>query len=143
MSRSLIHICWRRDNPCHPKICTFVGAKTPQEVRIWLNAADCLVLLTYTEAIPTSVMQAFACGIPAITTNIGGCPEIVEHQKNGLLIPVHDEKRLLDAILWMSNHSEEHKEMGKRRGITVIDKYEHIQMTNRLIKVHQKLSHKN
>jgi glycosyltransferase involved in cell wall biosynthesis len=129
--------------PGHPKNCTFVGAKTPQKVRMWLNAADCLVLPTHTEAIPTSVMEAFACGIPAITTNIGGCTEIVEHQKNGLLIPVRDEKSLLNAILWMSNHSEERKEMGKQGRITVIDKFDHIQMTDRLINVHQKLIFKS
>ena len=76
--------------PSHPENCIFTGALVPEHVRTWLRAADCMILPTHTEAVPTSVMEAFACGIPAITTDVGGCPEIVKPGFNGLMVPVCD-----------------------------------------------------
>jgi len=125
--------------PAHPENCRFVGEKIPEEVRTWMNAADCLVLPTHTEAVPTSVMEAFACGIPAITTDVGGCPEIVEDGKNGLLVPVLDVNALHDAVVWIHKNPEECREMGKRARMVVLEKYDHNNMIDRLISVHRML----
>lgn len=46
---------------------------------------DVFVHLSETEGIPVSLMEAFACGIPAIATSVGGVPEIVNN-KNGVLL---------------------------------------------------------
>jgi glycosyltransferase involved in cell wall biosynthesis len=125
--------------PVHPVNCKFVGEKIPEEVRTWMNAADCLVLPTHTEAVPTSVMEAFACGIPAITTDVGGCPEIVEDRKNGLLVPVGNIKALYDAVVWMHNNMESRIEMGKQGRITVLERYDHRKLIEQLINVHRSL----
>lgn len=119
--------------------CKFVGEKIPEEVRTWMYAADCLVLPTHTEAVPTSVMEAFACGIPAITTDIGGCPEIVEDGKNGLLVPVGDIKTLYDAVRWMHNNPESRADMGKQARIKVLEQYDHHMQIEQLINVHRSL----
>jgi glycosyltransferase involved in cell wall biosynthesis len=123
--------------PVHPANCSFVGTKTPKEVRDWLNAADCLVLPTHTEAVPTSVMEAFACGLPAVTTDVGGCPEIVEHGKNGLIVPVRDVKALKDAVMWMYHNPDQRREMGKQGRMTVIERFDHNKMIEKLITVHR------
>jgi len=125
--------------PAHPENCRFVGEKIPEEVRTWMNAADCLVLPTHTEAVPTSVMEAFACGIPAIVTDVGGCPEIVENGKNGLLVPVMDVKSLYGAVVWMHNNMESRIEMGKQGRITVLERYDHRTLIEQLINVHRSL----
>ena len=57
-------------------------------------------------------MEAFACGIPVIASNVGGCPELVDTEKTGLLIPVRDVKALADAVNWMGMHPEERVRMG-------------------------------
>ena len=127
------------DIPEHPRNCRFIGAKSPSEVRTWLNAADCFILPTYTDAVPASVMEAFACGIPAITTDIGGCPEIVEQGKSGLMVPVRDCERLLDAVVWMIEHPVDRLLMGKNARDTVVKRYDHNILTNRLVGIHQTL----
>ena len=101
-----------------------------------MNAADCLVLPTHTEAVPTSIMEAFACGIPAITTNVGGCPEIVTDRENGLLVPVGNIRALAAAIEWMGSHQEEREQMGHNARNTVTRHYEHRMLTDRLIGIH-------
>ncbi len=127
--------------PEHPGNCRFTGVKPPAEVRRWLNAADCLILPTYTEAVPTSVMEAFSCEIPAITTDIGGCPEIVEQYRNGLLVPARDIIHLKEAVEWMINHPEDRARMGKNARETVLDRYDHRIQTERLISIHRGLIH--
>jgi glycosyltransferase involved in cell wall biosynthesis len=125
--------------PSHPENCTFLGTQTPDIVRMWMNAADCLLLPTYTESVPTAVMEAFACGIPAITSNVGGCPEIVEQRKNGLLIPPRDASSLYDAVVWMNQNPESRKKMGEQARRTVLERYDHNNLTEKLIHVHRSL----
>jgi glycosyltransferase involved in cell wall biosynthesis len=125
--------------PDHPSNCTFTGQKSPLDLRIWLNAADCLLLPTYTEAVPAAVMEAFACGIPAITTDVGGCPEIVEDGKNGLLVPVRDVIALQTAVEWMHNNPGDCLRMGVNARIAVCQRYDHGILTEKLIGIHRSL----
>lgn len=125
--------------PAHPKNCVFTGVLDPGTIRVWLRAADCFLLPTHTEAVPTSVMEAFACGIPAITTDIGGCPEIVETGTSGLMVPVNDVPALTGAVLWMGSHPGERAEMGRKARLTVLERYNHTVMIERLIAIHQSL----
>lgn len=122
--------------PAHPSNCHFMGTQPPGMVKIWMNAADCILLPTYTESVPTSVMEAFSCGVPAITTDVGGCPEIVEEGKSGLLVPVGDIQRLKEAVIWMADHPRECREMGRFARMTAVCRYDHNLLTGKLIAVH-------
>lgn len=125
--------------PDHPSNCRFVGTQMPEAVRTWMNAADCLLLPTYTESVPTSVMEAFACGIPAITTDVGGCPEIVEEGKTGYLIPVRDTIALKDAVIRMYHNPWERRAMGQQARITVKERYDHNLQIDKLVDIHTTL----
>lgn len=125
--------------PDHPPNCIFTGQKKPEEIRLWLNAADCLLLPTYTEAVPAAVMEAFACGIPAITSDAGGCPEIIEDGINGLIVPVRDVPLLKNAVEWMYHNPGDRIRMGKNARITVCERFDHEILTQKLIDIHRKL----
>lgn len=125
--------------PAHPKNCTFTGVLAPVSVRLWLCAADCFILPTHTEAVPTSVMEAFACGIPAITTDIGGCPEIVEQGTSGMLVPVNNVTALTEAVRHIGTHREERTEMGRRARLTATERFDHAALTSKLIGIHRDL----
>jgi teichuronic acid biosynthesis glycosyltransferase TuaC len=125
--------------PDHPSNCMFLGQKNSTEIRMWLNSADCLLLPTHTEAIPTVVMEAFACGTPAITTNIGGCPEIVEDGRNGLLVPLNDVNMLQDAVIWMHDNPESRRRMGDMARTDVLKNFDHDSLIEKLIRIHQSL----
>ncbi len=74
----------------------------------WLGHQDSLenlfarchivALPSYREGVPTSLIEAAACGRPIVTTDAPGCREIVRHGQNGLLVPVCDSKALADAL---------------------------------------------
>jgi glycosyltransferase involved in cell wall biosynthesis len=125
--------------PDHPENCIFTGPLVPEKVRVWLRAADCMILPTHTEAVPASVMEAFACGIPAITTDVGGCPEIVKPGINGLMVPVCNVPALCDAVAWMSTHPAEREEMGKNARGTAVQQYDHRVLIGNLIAIHEDL----
>jgi glycosyltransferase involved in cell wall biosynthesis len=59
---------------------------------------DIFVLPSYREGFPRSAMEAAACGLPVIATDIRGCREVVVHGQSGLLTPLQDPLRLASAI---------------------------------------------
>ena len=75
----------------------FTGFRT--DVPELLRAMDCFVLAsTRTEGVPQSLLQAFAAGVPAVATAIGGIPEVVIDGETGILVPPEDPQALARAI---------------------------------------------
>ncbi|MGA3286521.1 MAG: glycosyltransferase family 4 protein [Bacteroidota bacterium] len=66
------------------------------------------------EGFPLAIAEAFACGVPVISSNIGSMSEIIEHGKNGLFFRAGDAKDLKTKIEWAWNHPEELQKMGER-----------------------------
>ena len=61
-------------------------------------AVDMVVLPSYREGLPKSLIEAAACALPLVTTDVPGCREVVTHEVDGLLVPVKDAKALASAI---------------------------------------------
>ena len=61
-------------------------------------ALDVAVLPSYREAQGLALLEAMALRRPVVATRVGGVPEMVEHEKTGLLVPPHDAPALADAI---------------------------------------------
>lgn len=59
---------------------------------------DVAVLPSYREGLPKSLIEAAACALPLVTTNVPGCREVVTHEVDGLLVPVKDANALADAV---------------------------------------------
>lgn len=77
-----------------------------------------VVVSSYHEGLNRSLMEACAMGCPSITTNIPGCREIVEHEYNGLLVPIKDTKSLADAMIRMVETPTETKQQYSRNAFT-------------------------
>ena len=63
-----------------------------------LKASQMLVVPSRTESIPQVIKEAFYLKVPVIATNVGGNPELVTHQKTGILVPPEDPEKLTIAI---------------------------------------------
>ena len=72
------------------------------DVRPWLAQADCVVLPSYREGVPRTLLEAAACARPVITTDAPGCRDTVVHGQTGFLCRVRDADdlaaRMLDFI---------------------------------------------
>ena len=67
---------------------------------------------SYGEGLPKALLEAASCGRPIVTYDVPGCREVVEHGKNGLLVPLKDTKRLVEAIIELVNDPALRKRMG-------------------------------
>lgn len=76
----------------------FIGKKSPDEIPLWMNAADIFVLPSLSEGKPNVVGEAMASGLPVIATSVNGTPDFIENNKNGFLIPAKDSLVLAEKI---------------------------------------------
>ncbi len=80
----------------------FLGALPPDELKWPLSAADVFVLATRNEGWANVFLEAMACGLPVISTDVGGNAEVVYNDQLGSIVPFGDAdalQRALDAAL--------------------------------------------
>jgi glycosyltransferase involved in cell wall biosynthesis len=71
---------------------------TTDDVRSFIKEADCVVLPSYREGTPRTLLEAAALAKPLIATRVPGCIEIVEHEVNGFLCEARDAISLADQL---------------------------------------------
>ncbi|MFT5756064.1 MAG: glycosyltransferase involved in cell wall biosynthesis [Alteromonadaceae bacterium] len=75
-----------------------------KDIPATMAQANIIVLPSYREGLPKSLIEAAACGRAVITTDVPGCRDAIEPDKTGLLIPVKTYKPLAAAILTLVNN---------------------------------------
>jgi len=76
----------------------FLGAVPANELSLPLAAADLFVLATRNEGWANVLLEAMACGLPVVATDVGGNREVVSSNELGLIVPFDDHAALVDAI---------------------------------------------
>lgn len=84
---------------------TYLGER--DDVRDAVAAADVVVLPSYREGTPRSLLEAAAMGKPLIATDVPGCREVVRPGENGLLVAARDSESLADALRQFAGLSDE------------------------------------
>jgi len=74
------------------------GNVPPEEVPMFLQASDFLMLPSHSEGLPQAVVEAMNCGLPVVATRVGGVPEAVVDGKTGLLIEAKEPEQLRAAM---------------------------------------------
>ena len=69
----------------------FLGGRAHDEVALWMNAADCLCLPSLSEGMPNVVIEALACGVPVVATDVGEVPFLVKDGVNGFVVNGADD----------------------------------------------------
>jgi glycosyltransferase involved in cell wall biosynthesis len=75
------------------------------------NAADVFVAPSLQDNLPNTILEAMACGIPSVAFNIGGMPDMIDHQSNGYLAQPFDIEDLAEGIVWVLKDLERHKKL--------------------------------
>lgn len=75
----------------------FLSRRKPDELSDILSAADVFVLSTRNEGWANVFLEAMACDLPVVTTNVGGNAEVVNDSAFGAIVPFDDAKALADA----------------------------------------------
>jgi glycosyltransferase involved in cell wall biosynthesis len=77
-----------------------------------LKGMDVVVLPSYREGTPKTLLEAAACALPIITTDVPGCREVVKDGVNGLLVPARDSDALAAAICKLCADPDARRRMG-------------------------------
>jgi glycosyltransferase involved in cell wall biosynthesis len=75
------------------------------DIRPYIEHSSCVVLPSYREGMPRTMLEAMSMKRPIITTNTAGCRELIEEGKNGYLVEIRDENSLIQAMNKMVNLS--------------------------------------
>ncbi len=79
--------------------CVFLENRKPQqEVFKCMSEASLLLMPSLEEGLPNVVVEAMAIGLPVLSTNCGGVPELVTNNREGWLVPTRNPKAMADAI---------------------------------------------
>jgi len=79
----------------------FLGEVNSNNMPEVYNCADVFALSSYSESVPTVVREALACGIPAVTTNVGDVKNIIMDSSMGIVVDVYDEELFAQALIDM------------------------------------------
>ncbi|MEQ8925071.1 MAG: glycosyltransferase family 4 protein [Fulvivirga sp.] len=97
---------------------------TTNDVRGFINNADCVVLPSYREGTPKTLLEAASSSKPIVTTNVPGCKDVVTHNYNGLLCKVKDPNDLALKMKEMfSKDPEQLSFLGKNGRLKVEQEY--------------------
>ena len=104
-----------------------------------LHQADLAVLPSYREGIPKSLLEAAACGLPIVTTDVPGCRDAIEDGVTGLLVPCRDVVALAAAIRYMFEHPVERAQMGAAGRERVLRQFDEKIVLGRTLDVYREL----
>jgi len=79
-----------------------------------LSAADLLVAPSVQDNLPNMVMEALACGTPVVAFDVGGLPDMIDHEENGYLAQPFDPVDLAAGIMWTLENRERRKKLAER-----------------------------
>ncbi|RDY25013.1 glycosyltransferase family 4 protein [Romboutsia maritimum] len=121
----------------------FLGRLPLDEVSKTFNTFDIAVFPSLRESFGVAALEAQACEIPAIVTNVGGHPEVVLNNKSGIIVESENEEQLKDAIIKLLENQDLRNNMGKTGRKFVKENYEVNLNFNDIEKIYENIINKN
>jgi len=119
-------------------IVLFLGFR--EDVPQIMASLDLFVLSSYLEGMGTSILDAMASHLPVVATEAGGIPEVVSHEKTGLLVPPKNPEALAQAIFRLYKDRKLAYSFGENGYKVVHEKYSSRAMAKKVIKEYEKIA---
>jgi glycosyltransferase involved in cell wall biosynthesis len=100
------------------------------------QAADVFAFSTFYENLPFAVLEALSSGLPVVTTNVGGLPEMIESGKNGFLVQPFNSRELADKILYLLEHPDAASEMAFLARKVIEERFDWRLIVQKVLKVY-------
>jgi len=105
----------------------------------WYSKADIFALPSYYESFGRVLAEAQACGVPCVSTKVGGVPEVVVDGKTGFLVNYGDWQMMEERIEFLLDHEDERMRMGKNARGHVVKNFDIDVVTERLSRIYESL----
>jgi glycosyltransferase involved in cell wall biosynthesis len=109
-----------------------------QRKRAELAGATIFVLPSYMEGMPMALLEAMSFGLPTIATPVGGVPEVITPELNGLLVPAGDIAALAAAIARLMSDSRLRQRLGRAARATIATRFSLDTAVERLLAIYQR-----
>ncbi len=117
----------------------FLRKLSSHEVRVAMSKAAFLIMPSlWYEGFPMTIVEAFSCGLPVITSNLGSIAEIVKDGVTGLHFNTKDADDLAAKVRWAINHPREMAQMGLNARAEYERKYTPDKNYRQLISIYEK-----
>jgi len=103
-------------------VVTFMGFRRRDTIPAYFSKSDVFILPSLAEAFGNVIGEAMACGLPIISTNEGGIPDLVG-EENGILVEAGNVVQIKSAIMAMKTNEEMRIRMGKTNRVKIEQKY--------------------
>ncbi|MBK9925004.1 MAG: glycosyltransferase family 4 protein [Anaerolineales bacterium] len=110
------------------------------DMPVALAKADIFCLPSYREGVPNALLEACACGLPIVTTDVPGCRDVVTHGVNGFLVPSQNAQALADAIEPLLKDKALRDKMGYMGRQIALEKFSLDMIIEQTLLVYQKTS---
>jgi colanic acid/amylovoran biosynthesis glycosyltransferase len=111
------------------------GYLNQDKLRALYAESDALALPSFAEGLPVVLMEAMAMEIPCVATWITGIPEIIAHERNGLLAPPGDAEALAQAIARLMDDAGLRRSLGQQGRVTILEKFDLRKNTEELARI--------
>lgn len=108
----------------NPQSVIFEGAVNQNHIRALYAKADLFCIASFAEGIPVVLMEAMAMGIPCVTTNIAGIPELIRDGIDGLLVAPSDLDGLVEALSRLIGDMSLRERIAKSGRARVLEHYD-------------------
>jgi glycosyltransferase involved in cell wall biosynthesis len=95
-------------------IVKFIGEVSYREMPLYLNASDLYVSSSLSDGTSVSLLEAMACGLPVVVTDVPAIMEWVVNGENGIVVPRKSIDELAQAIIYLLQNEDIRKKMGER-----------------------------
>ena len=121
------------------ELITITGSLSPGAVRRELLGASIFALPSYVEAFPNALLEAMACGLPSVVSNVGAIPEMIDDGVEGFLIAPGDVDGLYAGIGKLIRSFELRKRMGRAARKRVRKEFSQQRVTDSLASLYRHL----
>lgn len=104
-----------------------------------LARVDAVALPSYREGLPRSLIEAAACGLPLVTTDVPGCRAVVTHDMEGLLVPLKDSDALAAAIARLQDDPQLCRRLGQAARIKALTQFDQSIVIGQTLDVYREL----
>ena len=101
----------------------------------YLKAFNVFVLPSVKEGFPWVILEAMAAEVPIVATKVGAIPEVIENNKNGILVEPRDSKAIAESIERLLKNRSLGDELAKAGRKTVMEKFSLEKMINEIEKL--------
>jgi len=118
---------------------TYLGSQEQTNIIEWYQKASVFVLPSFREAFAIVNLEALACETPVIATNIGAIPEVIQHGKNGILIPPNNAIKLAEAIQYLLDNKDVRARFGREGRKFVVENFSYSVIAKKLPRIYEEM----